>query len=114
MPLGYIVWLARPEAYAQCAEGSSASRLGCIAKDIDIPGHFKIDKTGHNHSLLKLCFQQSTSYSTGPKVDVPFGTVRHSFLDRYIANLQPTVWLQNARHFLQAGHFIRHQVEHPI
>lgn len=58
--------LLSAEIDPDCAEVGGAALLRRAAEDIFAPGDLKIHKTGRNDGLFELCFQQSTSNSTGP------------------------------------------------
>jgi hypothetical protein len=114
VPLCLIGGLAGSKIDAHSAEFGGAACLRGVAEYVLAPGDFKVNEAGHDHGHLKLCFQQSTGYSTRPQVYLLFGTFRHRFLDQNVADLQTAVRLEHPRHLFQAGRLIGHQVENAV
>ena len=49
----------------------------------------KLRKTGSDDRRFELCFQQSTGNSTGPKVNLLLGPLRHFPVDQDVSDLKP-------------------------
>ncbi len=113
-PLVPVFWFACAEIDPQGAEIGGTAGLGRAIKHVGTPGDLKVHKPGGYDCELQLCFQQSTGNSTGPELNIAFSAFRNRFLHQDVTDLQPATGLQHARHFLQAGVLVGHQVQHAV
>jgi hypothetical protein len=102
------------EVDAQRAVFGGAAGLSGAAEYIPTPCDLKVDETRADDRQLELSFQESTSNSTSPQVDLLSGALGHRVLDQDVADLEPTAWLEHARHLRKPGLLVGHEVEHAV
>ena len=72
MPLLLICCLACAEVDTLCPECCGATRLRRATEDVRLPGDLEVNESGSHDRGLQFCFQQSTSNSARPQIDLLF------------------------------------------
>ena len=68
-------------------EGCGARLLRGVGKDVSAPGDLERGEPRGDDRRFELCFQQSTSDSTGPEVDLFLGALGYLFVDQDVPDL---------------------------
>ena len=87
MPLLLVCCLSRAEVNALCPEFRGTARLRRAIKDVRLPGDLEVNESGSHDRDLQICFQQSTSNSARPQIDLAFGIFRHCLLHQDVPDL---------------------------
>ena len=88
MPLLLMCRLARAEVDTLCPEFCGAPRLRSATEDVRLPGDLEVNESRSHDCGLQFCFQQSTSNSARPQIDLLFRVLWHRLLE---AELKATV-----------------------
>jgi hypothetical protein len=81
--------------------------LRCANEDIRLPSDLEINKSGGHDRGLQFCFQQSTSNSARPQIDLLFRVHWHRGTHQDIPDLKATGGFEHASHLLQSSEFVR-------
>lgn len=114
MPLLLMCRLARAEVDALCPEFCGTARLRSATEDVRLPGDLEINKSCSHDRGLQFCFQQSTSNSARPQIDLLFRVLWHRLLHQDIPDLEATRGFEYPGHLLQGREFVRKQVEDSV
>ena len=114
MPFLLMCRLARAEVDALCPEFCGTARLRRATEDVRLPGDLEVNESRRHDRGLQLCFQQSTSNSAGPQIDLLFRVLWHRLLHQDIPDLKATAGFEHASHLLQGREFVWPQVEHTV
>ena len=114
MPLLLMCRLARAEVDALCPEFCGTTRLRSATEDVCLPGDLEVNKSCSHDRGLQFCFQQSTSNSARPQIDLLFRVRWHRLLHQDIPDLEATRGFEYAGHLLQGREFVRQQVEDSV
>ena len=106
--------LARAEVDALCPEFCGTTRLRRATEDVGLPGDLEVNESCSHDRGLQFCFQQSTSNSARPQIDLLFRVLWHRLLHQDIPDLEATGRFEHASHLLQGREFVWQQVEHPV
>ena len=90
MPLLLICRLARVEVDALCPEFCRTARLRSATEDVRLPGDLEVNESRSHDRGLQFCFQQSTSNSARPQIDLLFRVLWHRLLHQDIPDLEAT------------------------
>ena len=72
MPLLLVCCLSCAEVDALSPEFCSTARLRRATEDVRLPGDLEVNKACRHDRGLQFCFQQSTSDSARPQIDLLF------------------------------------------
>ncbi len=114
MPLLLICRLARVEVDALCPEFCRTARLRSATEDVRLPGDLEVNESRSHDRGLQFCFQQSTSNSARPQIDLLFRVLWHRLLHQDIPDLEATAGFEYPSHFLQGREFVWQQVEDTV
>jgi hypothetical protein len=114
IPLLLIYRLTRTEVDALCPEFCGTARLRSATEDVRLPGDLEVNEACSHDRGLQFCFQQSTSNSARPQIDLLFRVLWHRLLHQDIPDLEATCGCEHASHLLQGREFVRQQVEDTV
>jgi len=114
MPLLLMCRLARAEVDALCPEFCGTARLRSATEDVRLPGDLEVNESRCHDCGLQFCFQQSTSNSARPQIDLLFRVLWHFLLHQDIPDLEATRGFEYAGHLLQGREFVWQQVEDSV
>jgi len=114
MPFLLMCRLARAEVDALCPEFCGTTRLRRATEDVRLPGDLEVNESGSHDRDLQICFQQSTSNSARPQIDLLFRIRWHRGTHQDIPDLEATGGFEHASHLLQGREFVWQQVEHTV
>jgi len=114
MPLLLICRLVRAEIDALCPEFGGATRLRSAIEDVRLPGDLEVNESRSHDRGLQFCFQQSTSNSARPQIDLLFRVLWHRLLHQDIPDLEATRGFEHPSHLLQGREFVWQQIEDSV
>ena len=114
MPLLLMCRLARAEVDALSPEFCGTARLRSATEDFRLPGDLEVNEFRSHDRGLQFCFQQSTSNSASPQIDLLLRVRWYLLLHQDIPDLEATRGFEYTSHLLQGREFVRQQVEDSI
>ena len=114
MPLLLVCCLSCAEVNALCPEFCSTTRLRRATEDVRLPGDLEVNESRSHDRGLQFCFQQSTSNSARPQIDLLFRVLWHRLLHQDIPDLETTRGFEYAGHLLQGSQFVWQQIEDAV
>ena len=105
IPLLLMCRLARVEVDTLCPEFCGTARLRRATKDVRLPGDLEVNESCSHDRGLQFCFQQSTSNSARPQIDLLFRVLWHRLLYQDIPDLEATGGFEYPSHLLQGSEF---------
>ncbi len=106
--------LLRAEVDALCPEFCGTTLLRRAIEDVRLPGNLEVNESCSHDRGLQFCFQQSTSNSAHPQIDLLFRVLWHRLLDQDIPDLEATGGFEYPGHLLQGSEFVWQQIEHTV
>ena len=86
----------------------------CGLKAVEPLGNANVGKARLRERRDKLCFQQSTGDSTGPKVDILSCVFRQLNAKHDVCDLQSTTWFQDAADLGDCRSLLWHQIQDTV
>ena len=83
-------------------------------EDVDLVGHDYVGEADQPRVLSPLCFQQSTSNSTAPEVDVVLRLLRDLLVDQDVADLDAAARLEDAIYLAEDSLLVGAEIDHPV
>ncbi len=114
MPLLLVCCLARAEVNALCPEFCGTARLRRATENVRLPGDLEVNESCRHDRGLQFCFQQSTSNSARPQIDLLFRVLWHRLLHQDIPDLEATAGFEHPSHLLQGSEFVWQQIEDTV
>lgn len=110
-----VLGFVGPEVDPACSEvGDFTTRHRSPLEDILLPGDLKTFKTcGHDRGL-KRCFQQRTSYSVGPQINVAFGALWNLLLHGDICYLDSPTGPKNTVNLFEHSSLVWGEVDYTV
>lgn len=114
IPLLRVGRLARAEVDALCPEFCGTARLRRATEDVRLPGDLEVNESRSHDRGLQFCFQQSTSNSARPQIDLLFRVRWHRGTHQDIPDLEATAGFEDPGHLLQGSELVWQQVEDTV